>query len=158
MPNFDRDNAGVRFPPPLIYLIALLAGLAAEPLVGLRTFGIDRWLSIGSGIVLVLAGFAVANFAIALFGRAGTQRKPWRTTTAIVTGGPYRFTRNPMYVGLTLIYAGLALALDGPLALALLPVVLAIVRIYVIAREERYLAAKFGDAYLDYKRRVRRWL
>jgi protein-S-isoprenylcysteine O-methyltransferase Ste14 len=158
MPDLGQDNAGVRFPPPLIYLIVLIAGFAAEPLAGLRTFGIGRWPLIGAGMVLVAAGVAVASAAIALFGRVGTERKPWRTTTAIVTDGPYRFTRNPTYVGLTLIYAGLALAFDGPVALILLPVVVVIIRVYVIAREERYLAAKFGEAYLDYKRRVRRWL
>jgi protein-S-isoprenylcysteine O-methyltransferase Ste14 len=157
MTSLDRDNAGVRFPPPLIYLIALLAGFAAEPLVGLRTFGMDRWLLVGAGVALLLAGFAVAQPAVGLFGRAGTDRKPWRPTTAIVTAGPYRFTRNPMYVGMSLIYAGLAMAFDGPVALLLLPVVLVIIRVYVIAREESYLAAKFGETYLDYKSRVRRW-
>ena len=83
---------------------------------------------------------------------------PMKPTTALVTSGPYRVTRNPMYVGMAFLYAGLALSLGVIWALALLPAVLLMVDRLVIAREERYLEAKFGEEYRDYKRRVRRWL
>ena len=156
--NDGRDDAGIRFPPPLIYLGILLIGIGAERFVGLRSFGVDRTLLIVVGMMLVVAGIAVATTAIERFRSAGEQPEPWTTTHAIVTAGIYRFTRNPMYLGMALIYAGLALIADSPLALILLPLVLVIIQTRVIAREERYLAAKFGDAYLDYKRRVRRWL
>ena len=92
-----------------------------------------------------------------LFERVGTRVEPWRASTGIVESGPFRWTRNPMYLGMALNYAGLAIALDGPIALILLPVLLAIIQTQVIAREERYLEGKFGQAYLDYKARVRRW-
>jgi protein-S-isoprenylcysteine O-methyltransferase Ste14 len=154
----ERDDAGIRFPPPLIYLGVLLIGIGAEWFVPLRSFGLDRALLVILGVALVLAGILLAMTAIGLFRRAGTTPEPWTSTTAIVTGGVYRFTRNPMYVGMALLYAGLALIADAPIALILLPVVLLIVQTQVIAREERYLAAKFGESYLDYKRRVRRWL
>ena len=152
------DNAGIRFPPPFIYLGVLLVGIGAEWLVPLRSFGLDRTALIVAGVLLVFGGIALAMAAIGLFRKAGEQPEPWTTTHGIVTEGIYRFTRNPMYLGMALAYAGLALIADSPVALILLPIVLVIVQTQVIAREERYLGAKFGEPYLDYKRRVRRWL
>ena len=152
------DNAGVRFPPPLIYLTALLVGIALEYAIGLHSFGVDRRILALAGVVLAFAGIALAMSAIALFRRAGTTPEPWTETTAIVTTGIYRRTRNPMYVAMAILYAGLALAADAPIALVLLPAVLVIVQTQVIAREERYLAAKFGEPYREYCRRVRRWI
>ncbi len=83
---------------------------------------------------------------------------PWRPTTALVVGGPFRFTRNPMYLGTTLLYIGIAILAQALWALVLLPFVLMIVQRGVIEREERYLEGKFGADYLRYKQRVRRWL
>src|SRR5687768_7288182 len=102
----ERDNAGVRFPPPFIYLGFLLIGIGAEWVVGLRSFGFDRRLLIVAGVVLAFAGIALAMMAVGLFRRAGTTPEPWTSTTAIVTDGIYRFTRNPMYLGMALLYAG----------------------------------------------------
>ena len=152
------DNAGIRFPPPFIYLGFLLAGIGAEWFLPLRHFGLDRPLLIVLGIGFVLGGILLAMTAIGLFRRAGEQPEPWTTTNAVVTTGIYRRTRNPMYLGMALLYVGLALIADSPIALILLPVVLVIIQTRVIGREERYLAAKFGQPYLDYKRCVRRWL
>jgi protein-S-isoprenylcysteine O-methyltransferase Ste14 len=154
----DSDNAGVRFPPPFIYLGVLLIGIGAERFVPLRHFGLDRSLLIILGLALVAAGILLGISAVGLFRRSDTTPEPWTSTTAIVTTGVYRYTRNPMYLGMASIYAGLAVVADSPLALILLPAVLLIIQSQVIAREESYLAAKFGDVYLDYKRRVRRWL
>ena len=92
------------------------------------------------------------------FRRARTSPIPVKPTTAIVETGPYRFTRNPMYVGLTLLYLGLTLWVGSLWPLLLLPVALFALQRFVIAREERYLEAKFGDQYLRYKARVRRWI
>ncbi len=157
MPS-DSDNAGVRFPPPFIYLGVLLIGIGAERFVPLRHFGLDRSLLIILGLALVAAGILLGISAVGLFRRSDTTPEPWTSTTAIVTTGVYRYTRNPMYLGMASIYAGLAVVADSPLALILLPAVLLIIQSQVIAREESYLAAKFGEVYLDYKRRVRRWL
>src|SRR3954468_6325046 len=93
-----------------------------------------------------------------LFRRLGTNVPPSQPTTLIATTGPYRWTRNPMYLGMALIYAGLAIAFDGQIAFALLPLVLIAIQTQVIAREERYLEAKFDDDYRRYKAEVRRWL
>ncbi|NTH80778.1 isoprenylcysteine carboxylmethyltransferase family protein [Agrobacterium rhizogenes] len=154
----EPDSAGVRFPPPLIYLGALLLGLLAERFVSLRSFGIDWRLLATTGVLLFVAGVAMMLAAAGLFRRLGTNAPPTQPTTLIVTTGPYRWTRNPMYLAMALIYAGLAIGFNGPIALALLPLVLIIIQTQVIAREERYLEAKFGDEYRRYKVEVRRWL
>lgn len=154
----EPDSAGVRFPPPFVYIAALLLGPTAEQFVGLRSLGIDWRLLIATGGLLVAAGAAVMLAAAGLFRRLGTSVPPSRPTTLIATTGPYRWTRNPMYLGMALIYAGLAVTFDGPLTLALFPLVLIAIQTQVIAREERYLEAKFGDEYSRYKAEVRRWL
>ncbi len=154
----EPDSAGVRFPPPFVYLGALLLGLAAERFVAPRSFGIDWRLLVATGALLFVAGAAMMLAAAGLFRRLGTNVPPSQPTTLIATTGPYRWTRNPMYLGMALVYAGLAIGLDGPIAFALLPLVLIAIQTQVIAREERYLEAKFGDDYRRYKAEVRRWL
>lgn len=96
--------------------------------------------------------------AAARFKRARTNPVPWRPATALVTDGPYRFTRNPMYLGMAALYAGIALGAGLLWGLALLPVVLAAIQVAVIAREEAYLERVFGDQYRVYRATVRRWL
>lgn len=152
------DSAGVRFPPPFIYLGTLLLGFAAEWFVASRSFGIDGRLLVATGGLLFVAGAAMMFAAAGLFRRLGTNVRPSQPTAHIATTGPYRWTRNPMYLGMALIYAGLTIGFDGPVALALLPLVLITIQTQVIAREERYLEAKFGDDYRRYKAEVRRWL
>ncbi|WP_457107671.1 methyltransferase family protein [Methylobacterium sp. P5_C11] len=156
--TIEQDSAGVRFPPPLIYLGALLLGLTTERFVTLRSFGIDGRVLVATGGLLFVAGVAMMLAAAGLFRRLGTNVRPSQPTALIATTGPYRWTRNPMYLGMALIYAGLAISLDGPVALALLPLVLIAIQTQVIAREERYLEAKFGDDYRRYRAAVRRWL
>ena len=153
----ENKGAGVRFPPPFIYLGFLLAGLALEYAFPL-SFGLNRLLLAFVGALLVLAGLGVGLPAMGLFRKAGTTPEPWTPTTAIVTTGVYRLTRNPMYLGMALIHAGFALAFDSPAALLLLVPAIVIVQTQVIAREERYLAATFGEPYEAYRRRVRRWI
>ncbi len=154
----EPDSARVRFPPPFVYLGTLLLGFAAERLTTFRSFAVDPTLLAAIGLLLFVGGAIVGLPATRLFRRLGTNVEPWRPATRIVTAGAYRWTRNPMYLGMALIYAGLAVAFDGPIALFLLPAVLLVIQTQVIAREERYLEAKFGDEYRSYKARVRRWL
>jgi len=143
-------------PPPLLYVAGLLLGSALEavfpipspPLVVILAAG-----AIGIGGWLALDGAAML-----LFRRAGTSAAPMRPTIALVTSGPYRLTRNPMYVGMAFLYLGFALPLGAIWSLALLPAVLLGVDRIAIVREERYLEAKFGEEYRAYKGRVRRWL
>jgi protein-S-isoprenylcysteine O-methyltransferase Ste14 len=148
------DSAGVRVPPPLIYLAGLAVGFALEALLpGSSLPGVLQWVL---GAALLVAGLALLASFNTTFHRKGTAVEPWKPTTAIVTTGPYRLTRNPAYVGMGLVYAGIAVMSGALWALLPLPLVLALVDRGVIAREERYLERKFGQEYLDYKRRVRR--
>ncbi len=148
----EPESAGVRFPPPFIYLGALLLGLAAERFVTLRSFGIDWRLLVVAGALLSVAGAAV------MLAAAGHQR------SAIAANDPYRNERSLSVEPQShvsrhgTVYAGLAIGFDGPIAFALLPLVLIAIQTQVIAREERYLEAKFGEDYRRYKAEVRRWL
>ncbi|MGF7171215.1 hypothetical protein FHS91_002905 [Sphingobium xanthum] len=114
----EPDSAGVRCPPPFVYLGALLLGLAAERFFTLRSFGIDWRLLAATGALLFIAGGATMLAAAGLFRRLGTSVPPSQPTTLIATTGPYRWTRNPMYLGMALVYAGLAIGFDGPIAFA----------------------------------------
>lgn len=154
----EPDSAGVRFPPPFVYLGTLLLGLATEHFITPSAFGIDWRVLAGVGALLFASGAAIMLSAAGLFRRLGTKVPPSQPTTCLATTGPYRWTRNPMYLGMALSYAGLAVGFDSPIAFALLPLVLIGIQTQVIAREERYLAAKFGDDYRRYQVRVRRWL
>lgn len=154
----ERDSAGVRVPPPLIFFGTLALGLVLDRFVFSfgTTLGVEMRYAVGG----LLAGLGVISIALALnlFRRAGTRPEPWQPSSAIVDTGIYRLTRNPMYLGMALIYAGIALALDSGLALVLLIPVLIVIRYAVIGREEAYLEGKFGEPYRRYKGRVRRWL
>ena len=151
------DNPGVVAPPPLIFAAALIAGLLDNrarriPLPLPRAF--SRTL----GPVLVVKGSSLCVWGSLEMRRAGTNVDPYAPATVIVEGGPYRFTRNPIYLGFTAIYVGVSAWANALPPLLLLPGVLHVMRRGVIEREERYLEGKFGQQYLAYKSRVRRWL
>lgn len=155
--DVDADSAKVTFPPPFIFLGFLLIGIVADRLLA-WSLGLTVLTRATLAVPLVAGGVTLVLAAHGLFVRAGTEVKPWKTVSAIVDSGIYAYSRNPMYIGMALMYAGLAIAFGGIGTLLLLVVVLAIVRTQVIAREEAYLEGKFGDAYRAYKARVRRWL
>jgi len=155
--NHDQtDHPGVLIRPPRLYLGALIAGVALHYLWPLGS--IDRGLRFGLGPVLVVAGLGLAVLAMRRFARAGTNVPTPLPATALVTGGIYRYSRNPIYVGLSALYLGLALIAGSAWALILLIPVLLIMRTGVIGREERYLQAKFGADYDRYRAQVRRWI
>src|SRR5258706_14161348 len=117
----EPDSAGVRFPPPFVYLGALLLGLAAERFVTLRSFGIDWRLLFATGALLFVAGAAMMLAAAGLFRRLGTNVPPSQPTTFIATTRPYRWNPNPLYLGMALCYAGPSIGFDGAIAFSLLP-------------------------------------
>lgn len=149
------DNPKVITHPPILFLGALLIGLGlnyAWPL-GLLLEG-ARWpLAIG----LVLVAGALAFTCVKKFIAAGTNIPTNRPVNAIVTTGPYRYSRNPIYIALSLLYIGLSVACDSLWSLVLLGPTLLILTHGVIVREERYLAEKFGAEYTDYAEKVHRW-
>jgi len=156
-PSNERDAAAVRFPPPLVYLIAITAGVVLHWLVPLRVPISGSTRAIG-GVALAAAGFALMAGAIGLFRRIGQNPAPWTTTPEVLTSGVYRFTRNPMYVSMGLLQAAIGVGAANGWILLLVPIVLIEVYMIAIRHEEAYLERKFGATYLDYKQRVRRWL
>lgn len=150
-----RDTAGVVCFPPLIYAVPLAAGIAADRFILKKRLPTPlRFLSIS------LIGTAASLIAPAVveFKKAGTAVDPFEETTAFVESGPFAYTRNPLYLGLTLTYAGIALAAGSASPFVLLPAVIRLMNAGVIEREERYLERKFGEAYRGYLARVPRWL
>lgn len=151
----DRSSAIVR--PPIAWAIALLAGLALNwlyPLPFVPAALPAAWI----GALIFVLAFALAISAIVTIRKAATNVETVKPTTTIVTNGPYRFTRNPIYLGMFFGQIGLAAGLNNFwLLLALVPFYF-VIRYGVIAREEAYLERKFAGTYLGYKSRVRRWL
>jgi protein-S-isoprenylcysteine O-methyltransferase Ste14 len=150
------DHPGVIAPPPLLYGGALLVGAGLDRLIPLPVLAAGMGKT--PGIVLIAVGLLLGGWCVALFLSAGTAVQPHHPSTAIVTTGPYRWSRNPIYLALTAVSVGLGLWANSAWMLGLLLPTLVIMRIGVIGPEERYLEAKFGDAYRAYKARVRRWL
>lgn len=150
------DTSNVVIQPPIAWALAIVAGLAAGwfypwPFVPMS---IPRaW--IGGGVLA--AGFALATWAIVTMHKAGTRVEVHKPTTTIVAHGPYRFTRNPIYIGMFLGQTGLAIGFDNLWMLAMLVPFYLVIRYGVITREEAYLDRKFGAVYRDYKSRIRRW-
>jgi protein-S-isoprenylcysteine O-methyltransferase Ste14 len=154
-----RDNAGVIAPPPLIALAAVVLGLALDwllPAYLLRV--LLSWPErIAIAVVLIGTGAALAIPAMRGFRSAGTHVEPWKPSLALVTDGIFGWLRNPMYVGLTLLLAGLSILLASDWMLVMTIIFVPVIHFGVVKREERYLEAKFGDAYRSYKARVPRY-
>ena len=151
-------HAGVHFPPPLLYVAGIVAGLGLHrwrPLPMTAGASPARTIAAAACVAAYVALFAAAFIA---FRRARTSLLPNRPAAAFVTAGPYRLTRNPMYVSLAALYVGVSLFANSWWPPLLLPVVLLAVDRAVIAREERYLAGAFPAEYAAYRARVRRWL
>ena len=156
--KIEENSAKVSFPPPLVYIGFLLIGLAIDRCAALNGLALPLTLRLLLAAAAIGPGIALILGAMGVFRTAGTPPEPWREVTAIVTTGVYRFTRNPMYLGMAGIYLGLALATDSLAALLLMPVVLFAIQTQVIAREEAYMVMRFGAPYEDYCAHVRRWL
>ena len=152
----EEDHPGVPIAPPLLFVLPIAASLALEWLVPTSFIhGALRWipgaLIFAAGVVLAVSGFITQK-------RAGTDPIPFNPSTRIVAHGPYRFTRNPMYLGFALCTFGLAMLVDSAWTLLAVPIGLILIDRLIIAREERYLERKFGAEYLNYKGRVRPWI
>jgi protein-S-isoprenylcysteine O-methyltransferase Ste14 len=151
-----HEGPGLRVHPPVIYLAALLIGIGLNHWRPLRVLP-GPWGGV-VGVALIVAGVAIMPPVLLRFRRADTPFNPHKPASALITDGPYRFSRNPAYVALTLWYLGVGFLLNnGWVLLWAIPVLLAMDR-WVVRREEQHLEARFGEQYLRYKSAVRRWL
>jgi protein-S-isoprenylcysteine O-methyltransferase Ste14 len=155
----DTAVAGVIARPPFLYLACLVLGFALDRLLPLplafSEAPLIRWTG-GGGLILI--GVAIAAAGVRNFSRAATPVPSNQPVRALVTTGIHGWSRNPIYIGMSLLYAGIGIIARSPWVLILaLPLVI-ILRYGVVAREEAYLEERFGDAYRDYRARVRRWL
>jgi protein-S-isoprenylcysteine O-methyltransferase Ste14 len=152
----DQDNPGIRVPPPLIYLLGLLLGLLVNrrfrvPFLPRGVARVLGWPLVGGGMALAVC------FARTMRG-ADTTLRTDKPVSSLVQDGPFRYSRNPGYLSLTMLYARVAILRNALWAILLLPLVLYVIQREVIEREERYLERTFGEEYLDYKRSVGRWV
>lgn len=153
-----RDGAAVRVFPPAVPLVVILGGVGLN-----RLWPIDpgfvmpahHWIG---GIIAVGAFLGLGLWSVVLFRRSGQDENPWKPTPAIVERGPFRLTRNPMYLQMVLICIGFAIILMNAWILLLTPFGAWVLQRFVIRYEEEYLERKFGKTYLAYKQRVRRWI
>ena len=149
------DHAHVLIFPPLLFSLCVVLGGLATWWCPYRWHGI-AWIVVG--VLLAVLAVALAIWGERAMKAAGTNVRPDQPSTAIVDAGPFAYTRNPLYVGLILLFAGIGVALRSPAFLVFLAPLALVLRYGVIAREETYLESKFGDVYRSYRRKVRRWL
>ena len=153
-----EKGAHVHFPPPLAFVGGLVLGVACGYLVAPAPVPVDRLISATGGLLVLVTGLGLIVSAGTLFMRTGQQPAPWKPSPELILQGPYRFTRNPMYLGMTLITIGIGLATNNLwIALFALPALLT-VHIIAVLPEERYLSDKFGERYTAYLSQVRRYL
>jgi len=158
--SVEPDNAQVRFPPPILLLVCLAAGWGMDWLFEWRILPSSGWraVRVASSSALITAGAGLVGYCAWQFKQAQTHIEPWRATSSIITSGPYRYSRNPIYLAFAIAGIGIALAFNIGWMLAGLLVFVLIANEFVIKKEEKYLERKFGEAFANYRRTTRRWL
>lgn len=150
------DSPGIHLPPPILFVVALGIGVLIDGNVWTahHMLHASQWI----GVPVAIAGLALIVSTLVLFWRFRTRPEPWEPASALIEAGPYRLSRNPMYLGMTLVSAAIAIFFESIAALVLLAIVVIAIDRWVIAREEAYLTRRFGEEFDAYRRRVRRWL
>lgn len=149
-------SAGITLAPPAIYLVFVLFAWALTAQLPLA-LPWPAWIDWPAGLLIGL-GLALMAWAVLAMFRLRTTVNPYGRPLQLVVGGPFRLSRNPIYLGDTLVFCGIGLSLGSLWPWLLLPALVACMNAGVIRREEAFLAALFGDGYREYCRRVRRWL
>lgn len=147
---------GIIVPPPIIYLVGFLFAYAMNRFYSIPMFGPP--LSIVLALIAAMPSAILGLWSLMEFWRARTNPFPHKPSSSLVVIGPYRITRNPMYVSLALLYIGFGFLLGISWVFVFLPAVIFVMHYYIIRREESYLESRFGEQYLAYKQQVRRWL
>lgn len=158
--NEEQDHAAVRIPPPVVGILTIIIGYVLGRFVPIM----DDFLVPAparyfvGGAIVVIAGYVLGYLPIRLFESIEQDPKPWTSTPELIVVGPYKYTRNPMYLMMLLVCFGFSIILDEAWVLALTPVCALVVYATAIRHEEAYLEEKFGDSYREYKQSVRRWI
>jgi len=158
--SLNNESPGVIFPPPLILLIFLASGALLQfifPLALLTPFSIGS-LQFLAGLVIILSGIGLAFWGVRTFSKAGTNVATHQAALLVVVDGPYKFTRNPMYMGMQILLVGVGIMFSSQWFLLLWPIFFLVLRFGVVAREERYMEQKFGDQYVALLNKTRRWI
>jgi protein-S-isoprenylcysteine O-methyltransferase Ste14 len=152
----EQDSPGILVPPPLIYLLPLASGLLLDRKAHITFLprGVARIL----GWPLVGGGVALSGWAFRTLWIAETTLRPDKPVSKLIQEGPFRYSRNPIYLSDAMIYAGIAVLRNSLWSILLLPVAIFVIQREMMGREESYLERTFGEEYLDYRRRVRRWI
>ena len=157
--QIDADSPRIKFPPPLAFIGTLLAGWVLERWIGYPAIPLIPYrILYAIGLVALVIGGAILLTAQGLFLRSRTDSRPWTADSNLIIEGVYRWSRNPMYLGMALVYLGIAMLNDSGTQLCALLPLLFVIQKEVIEPEEAYLARKFGAEYLAYKDNVRRWI
>lgn len=156
MTDNREDNPGIRVPPPLIYLMPLLLGLVLDKRRHVPF--LPRGAARGLGFSLLGAGAALNAWFLLTIRKTEVPIRTDRPVPRLSTEGPFRYSRNPSYLALAMIYAGVASLRNSLWAMLFLALAVMVMHREVIGREERYLERAFGEEYLAYKRKVRRWV
>ena len=154
----NKDGAKVRFPPPLVFLGAIVLGVIVQHKAMPLSLVFARGLRLAAAVLILACGVSLVASARILFKRTGQNPIPWKPTPELILQGPYRFTRNPMYVGVTLFVIGLGLAVNNLWISLFAAPALLVVHFIAVLPEERYLAAKFGESCRSFLAQVRRYL
>ncbi|MGD8940325.1 MAG: isoprenylcysteine carboxylmethyltransferase family protein [Gammaproteobacteria bacterium] len=157
MKTLETGTSQIIAPPPLLYLAAMLIGGLLHVITSATLYSNDYFLSMLGALVFVVSA-VFARWAFLTMKTAGTSASPYESSQNLTTTGPFKYSRNPIYVAMTGLYIGFALLINAIWPLIMLIPLLAIMQWGVIFREERYLNEQFGKAYLNYKKNVRRWL
>src|SRR5262249_10256916 len=153
-----QGGARVRFPPPLVFLGSILVGALVHYTVLPLRLPLPRSITIGAGALLIVAALVLLASSLRLFRITGQHPRPWLPTPSLIIEGPYRFSRNPIYVALTMVQIGIGLLLDDGWIVALAGAALTVVHFIAVRPEEAYLLDKFGEPYRTYLASVRRYL
>src|SRR5215218_1060528 len=152
----NQDNPGIRVPPPLIYLVPLVAGLVLDRRLHLPF--LPRGVARGLGWSLLGGGVTLNAWFLKTIRKADVPIRTDKPVPRLTTEGPFRYSRNPSYLALAVIYTAIAVLRNSLWAILLLPLVVMVIQREVIGREERYLERTFGEEYVAYKAQVRRWV
>ncbi|HEX4852058.1 MAG TPA: isoprenylcysteine carboxylmethyltransferase family protein [Puia sp.] len=158
METIKRDNPKIYIPPPLVYVAIFIVSLLIQKIFPLDRSFFYSTIAANLGIVFIICSIAFGIPAFIQFVRTKNSVIPIRPASSLQTKGIYSITRNPMYMGLLLLYSGVAITKGNWWSLMLIPLLIVIVQFLIIKREEAYLEREFGDDYSDYKKRVRRWI